>query len=209
MSGERERLIGSWQAAEQRLYPIVMVNPEAYARYLALVRSVADELRAATTPEELTAAFDRSAEVVAAAVERTGVSAEGLDLGLAAGAAFALRYREVVSEVGRASALRRIQEARERGEGWVIVFESGDPAGALHHRLEMHLSDGAGLRSYVEVDAETGGLRYVAEAMPLDPQTGDRVSEAPPLAEPETFTDPGAWERAVADLRRRLEERSA
>ncbi|HEV3497320.1 MAG TPA: hypothetical protein VHA34_13320, partial [Actinomycetes bacterium] len=40
------QLLSDWKAAEERLYPVVMVRPDLYERSIRLVRVVADELAA-------------------------------------------------------------------------------------------------------------------------------------------------------------------
>jgi hypothetical protein len=36
------QVLGEWQSAEERLYPVVMVRPDLYQRSVELVRAVAD-----------------------------------------------------------------------------------------------------------------------------------------------------------------------
>lgn len=201
-----DELVWRWRAAEERLYPVVMVRPEIYERCLRLVRAVADGLGSARTPDLLAEAYGRSDEVVARAVERTGTPTEGMDLDLVAGAAFNLRYREVLAETQQEAALRRVRTARERGDAWVLVHETGGPAEhptPPYSRLEMHLADGAALRVFVEMEAETGEPVFGIEAVRLDPQTGDRVPEAAALEERRTFEGPGPWKEAIEELRAR------
>ena len=200
-----EELIRRWQAADERLYPLVVAQPDAYERYLTLVRIVAEELRSLRTPEDLAEAFDRVDDVVARSVHRAGLPTEGLDVRLAAGAAFGLRYREIVGEAERAEIALRVQEAKERGDEWVVLSEKGNPDGASYLRVEMHLPDGGALQVSVEPDAESGRSRYALEPLQLDPHTGDWVGDEAAHAERATFSDRPACERAVADLRARIE----
>ena len=205
MSDRTAALIGRWQVAEERLYPIVMVRPEAYERYLRLVRVIADELRDVRTIDELADAFDRAAGFAGRAVERVGLATHDLDLDLAAEAAFGLRYREVARETARAEALRRIEDARERGDPWVVVIEHGVPGTVLYRRLEMHEPTGRGMELSVEAEADTGDVRYVIQALRLDPRTGDRlvVEGEPPVRT--TAATVEEWEREAVELRARLE----
>jgi hypothetical protein len=198
----RDQVIQRWRVAEERLYPVVMVRPDLYERYITVVRAVADELRSCETLDELVEAFGDSAEITARVVRTEIISTEGMDLGLVAGAAFSLRYREVAEEEGRRDAVRRIRQGRERDEAWATVYET-DSTAALppYRRLEMRLSDGVALHVFVEVDPDTGAPVYGVEVVQLDAHTADWVTDAPPLSERETFQDPDAWQAAIARLR--------
>lgn len=199
--------------AEERLYPVALVDPDLYQRAVMLVREVADELRLLPTTELLVEAWDGAAEIVAGVVDRLGLEPGRLDLGLVAGAAFSLRERELAEDEARASALERIRHAREAGEPWVVLYETalagagaGSPA-PPYRRLEMRLADGFGLHVFVEVDPDTARPVYGVEALQLDPQTGDWVHEAARLAERRTSPDPGPWEAAIQELREQGAER--
>ena len=141
--------LSHWRAAENRLYPVVMTRPDLYEQCVRLVRAVADDLGPARTPDQLLEMYDRAAEVVTTVVQRTGLSTEGLDLGLVAGAAFNVRYRELREEMNREEAIRRIREGRERGAEWVVIYETEVtgrvPAGGWplppYRRLEMKTAE--------------------------------------------------------------------
>jgi hypothetical protein len=202
---EREDVIRRWGAAEERLYPVVMLRPDLYERYISVVRAVADELRSIRTPDELVEAYARGPEIVARVIRDQMVSTEGMDLGLVTAAAFGHRHREVLADSHRARAVRRIEDARATGEGWVVVYETGSQRPLLppYRRLEMRLADGLGLHVFVEVDPETAGPLYGVEVVQLDPRSGDWVSEA--ATERLTFGAPDEWEGAIERLRRRHE----
>jgi hypothetical protein len=198
-----------WRAAEEQLYPVVMVRPDLYQRSIELVRSVADELKAFTTPAALLEGFDRAAEIAAEVIRRESLEREmeGVDLGLATTAAFSLRYRELVGEVARGQAIERIRAARERGDAWVVLHESGalDRAPAVpYRRLEMHLATGSGLHLYVQQDPETAAPVYGVEPVQLDPQTGDWLHEASQWAEPQLLAGQEPWRELIGELRGRL-----
>jgi hypothetical protein len=186
-----------------------MVRPDLYERSIELVRSIADELREHTTPAALLEAFGRADEVAAQVIRRESLEhqVEGVDLVLATTAAFSLRYRELVGEVAREQALERIRAARERGDAWVVVHESGTlqqaPAVA-YRRLEMHLGSGAGLHVFVQQDPETAAPVYAVEPVQLDPQTGDWLHEATGWAEPRSFSTQAPWRELIQELHGRL-----
>jgi hypothetical protein len=196
-----------WRAAEEQLYPVVMVRPDLYERSIEIVRSVADELRAFGTPAALLDGFGRAAEIAAGVVRRESLATEGVDLALATTAAFSLRYRELVGEVARERAIERIRAARERGDAWVVLHESGtlEQAPAVpYRRLEMHLGDGAGLHLFVQQDPETAAPVYGVESVQLDPQTGDWLHDASGWAEPRMLSTPESWRDLIQELRERL-----
>ncbi|HEX9717470.1 MAG TPA: hypothetical protein VGA93_05945 [Actinomycetota bacterium] len=202
-----EELIAGWRAAEARLYPLVMAQPELYERYLAVVRAVADDLRSARTPQQLAEAFGGRAAILKAVVASRGFATDGLDLELVAQAAFGLRYREVVTEVHREDAIRRVREAGRAGLPWVVLRETAGAAGpfaAPYDRLEMHVPSGVGLHAFVELGPEMDRPRFGVEVVQLDPGTGDPVSETAPPAELRTYGERDRWEDAIEELRRRI-----
>jgi len=199
--------VSHWRAAENRLYPVVMTRPDLYELSIRLVRGVADDLRSARTPDELLEAYERAGEVVVAVVRRTELSTEGIDLGLVTGAAFSLRYRELLEEMHREEAIRRIREGRERGAEWVVIYETETGGGmpiSPYRRLEMKIPDGIGLHVFIESDPETGGPLFGVETIQLDPQTGDWLPDAQSLSARQTFPEPGPWEIVIEALRSEL-----
>jgi hypothetical protein len=199
-----EELARRWQSAEERLYPIVMVRPEAYEAALVLVRAVVDALAEVAGPEELAARYEDSAQLVADAVRETAVSTGGLDLGVIAGAAFNIRYRDLLAAAQREQAKQRIRAAAGAGEEWVVLFETGRTEFAPlspYRRLEMRVADGRGLHASIVPDPSTGDPVYAVEIVQLDPATGDWVHDAEPPAGPATYQTRSEWDRALADLR--------
>jgi len=211
MSQAPSELVERWNVAERHLYPVVMARPELYERYLALVRALADDLGDVSTPGALAAAFGEALERAARTAARTGVPTEELDLGVAAGAAFAVRYREIRAAAAREAVAARVQEATAKGERWVVLQEpSGGQApdpfgGAVSSRVELHVPTGVAIHSFVELDPDTYRPSYGVEAARLDPVTGELARDEEPVAAPRTFDDPAAWEQAVTALRRECE----
>jgi hypothetical protein len=200
-------LVERWNLAERRLYPVVMARPDLYERYVALVRAMADDLGEVSTPEALAAAFGGAVPRAARTADRCGISTEELDLDVAVGAAFALRYREVRAAAARGAVAARIREAAAKGERWAVLQEppvgqAPDPfAGAVSSRVELHVPTGVAIHSFVELDPDTYQPRYGVEAARLDPVSGELTRDEEPVATPRTFDDRAAWERAVAALR--------
>jgi hypothetical protein len=211
MSQAPSELVERWNVAERHLYPVVMARPDLYERYLALVRALADDLGEVSTPEALAAAYGEAVARAGQTAARTGILTQELDLGVAAGAAFAVRYREIKAAVARDAVAARIQEATAKGARWVVLQEpSGeqapDPfAAAVSSRVELHIPSGVAIHSFVELDPETYQPRYGVEAARLDPGSGELARDEEMVATPRTFDDPAAWEGAVSALRQECE----
>ena len=209
--GVPPQLLSDWKAAEERLYPVVMVRPDLYERSIRVVRAVADELGGCLQLAQLVEAWGRAAEFVHRAATDAGLELEGLDSGLIAGAAFSMRYRELASATARAERLGRIQAAAAAGEAWVRLEEIGsrETAGMMPWTwVEMHVATGAGLRQTLEADPTTGAPRYSLEVVPLDPSTGDGLPVPGDVATvEESFSDPTEWMAAVEAMRARIEGR--
>jgi hypothetical protein len=146
--------------------------------------------------------------MAARAIDRRKLRADGLDVELATAAAFAIRARALATEEAAADRRRRVRMARERGDGWVVIEEAGDGVLSPFRGLEMHLPDGAGVATSIEIDLDRGAAVYRVQEVALDPQTGEPLDLSPAAAPPSTFDDRTAWETAVAELKRRLAERS-
>jgi hypothetical protein len=204
MSRPIEELLAVWEEAEARLYPVAMTRPEVYARALTLVHEIVAELAPYTDVEGLEEAFEDAAGISVRAIERSGVSTHGVDVGLAASAAFAMRYRAILVWNARHEALKRIREAGERGPAWVTVAESGEVAIGPYVRLEMHLPDGHAVQASIDFDAESGERRFRVGPMSLDPLTGEPLDGAPTVV-PQTFLDVEGWEARIARLRAAIE----
>ena len=209
--GVPPQLLSDWRAAEERLYPVVMVRPDLYERAVRMVRAVTDELAGYLDLAALAGAWGGAAEVVHRAAQEAGLDLEGLDAGLVAGAAFSMRYRELAGAAARAERLGRIRAAAEAGEAWVRVEEIGsrETAGMVPWSwIEMHVGSGAGLRQTLEADQFTGAPRYGLEVVPLDPATGDRLPTPPDVVTvEESFDDPTEWMAAVEAKRAQIEGR--
>jgi hypothetical protein len=199
-----DQLIRRWEEAERRLYPSMVAQPDVVAGALRLVREVADDLRDVDSIEGLARAWERADEVVEGATRRDGMGEEPAAPEIVAGAAFALRYRELVAEAGRRETRRRIEEARARGEARVVLDEAGmaeAPFPQPYRRVEMRLADGHALHLSAEPDPVSGAIVYAIEGLRLDPASGKPAGPAAPSRR--EFTDPEEWRRAAEELRNR------
>jgi hypothetical protein len=197
-----EQLTRRWEEAERRLYPSMVTQPEVVADYLRLVREVADDLRTVDTEEGLADAWGRAAELAEAAARREGMAREAPDLEIVAGAAFAIRHRELVAEAGRRETARLIADARARGETWVVLHEAGvaeAPFPQPYRRVDMRLADGYALHLSAELDADSGRIVHAVEGLRLDPSTGEMAASAEPSRR--EFADRQEWLAAIRALR--------
>jgi hypothetical protein len=196
-----QELVRRWRVAEQQLYPTILADPSGYQRYVLAVRGLADELSVVASPEDLVDAYAASAPRAAAHLRAVGGPEDAGAAELVAGAAFALRERELAAALAAADRRRRLAEAAAAGSPWVVVREVGEAAMAVYgnyRRLEMHLPDGTGLFSYAEPQVDTAGPVFVIEQLALDPASGAATGDP---GQRWTFTDPVAWRSALAQRR--------
>jgi hypothetical protein len=183
-----------------------MMRPDLYERSVSAVRETVDELRAVVTITELVDADADGELLVARILRRDGIAGDELDLGLIAGAAFAIRYGELMATAVKARNIELIVDARERGDEWVVLHETQQrPTGAAptapYHRLEMRLADGLGLHLSVTADPSTGRPVYGLETVRLDVETGDWLGEArSPVSE--AYRSPEPWNVHAQTVRR-------
>ncbi|HEX6337680.1 MAG TPA: hypothetical protein VFZ85_12050 [Jiangellaceae bacterium] len=199
----RHELVGRWKAAEQRLALLAVGDPDLYLRHLGAVGRVAERLRQITDVQELGAAYARWRTIVSPLVEGGGLDDESL-----AGTAWMVRWRELRDVRHAEQVAMRINDARQRGQSWVIVSETVPPAtSALSYPCErtmMRAADGMAVRAAVEIDPDTYGPLYSLAVIRLDPSTGLEISAAA-CEPPEEFADRTAWERGLARLLSKLD----
>ncbi|HEY5878901.1 MAG TPA: hypothetical protein VIU11_08320 [Nakamurella sp.] len=187
-------------AAEARLYPMVVVDPEGYRQVTTLVGLVADELRADCADiDTLLRRRDELAARVPEIAAAASLSLGGLPAETVVDAASAIRCRELAGARRQAVREQRIEAARAAGSEWFV--EEPDPLAVLagsYRRVELHLPSGSTLITAMEADPRSGAV-YSIELIPAD---GTR-----PDADTRTFTDRDAWESAAAQCRARLSGR--
>lgn len=205
----QQEAVRRWSAAEQRLYPALVGSPAGYDRYVTLVRRICDELGSVRDIESLVDAYNEGLDVAAAAARDRELPLEGLDIDLVVGAAFCLRYREVLAETRRAEIRQRVEQARDRGDRWVTL-EGTRPWLEMPfppwRSIEMHLPEGTGIHAWAEESPDdTGdGIEYGIEVVRLDPRTGSWLA-GEPATERQTFNDHSAWQQAIVALKRRYD----
>ena len=142
-SGGREvprAALRSWDQAEARLFPTIMARPDVYQQAVGMIQRLLGRLRE-TCPDlpALLAAHERGGDLVD---ELTGEADAGIQADLVAAAACAMRYRELVAALAAQGRLAALARARDQGEPWVVVEETG----SVNH---------APFRPYQRVEADT------------------------------------------------------
>jgi hypothetical protein len=198
-------LAAAWEQAEARLYPAVLERPDLYQRIVRLVRATADHLRLlGPGTSALVAAAERGGELVGTVADDTGISIGEVDLQLVAGAALALRYRELRGEQVARRRLRRVEQAHAGGETWVVVEEAGARAGdpfLPYSRLEVATATGAGVLVTATPDEEYRHVVHQVRRVRLDLATGEIVDGGGLTSQP----DPASRDAAAAAIRGELE----
>ena len=186
-----------WRAAEDRLFPMALVDPEAYRRKLSVVAELLTELRASTSTLDELLGLDSDPAPVLAATSVAGAADQ-----LAVEAAFAVRDRELAAAAEREQRAGAIAAARDAGATWVDLegsWEAVCRTGTRH--TEMHLASGRSL--VATVDPYSGGGPYRLEVLVLDTHTGTPIEATD---HDQRFADRAAWsaerERWRAELDR-------
>ena len=95
--GEQPAEAAGWRAAEDRLYPLVMVDPDLYEAAVALVCEALDVLRSQCGTVAEISSID-PAEVLRQCPAASALLPLGLDLGVVLDAARAHRWRDLVAD---------------------------------------------------------------------------------------------------------------
>jgi hypothetical protein len=196
--------VSLWRKTEDKYYASVLNVPELYMAGIRLVRAVANRLSDVTTGEALLTAYRQSdVDFVAAVADELAVPQFAfLNYDLARDTAFYLRYQEILETQAETGAQTKIAEARAAGLDWVVLFdnETKSQGHSFFQRLEMHVLDGIGLYTAVELDWEKGRV-YVVEPLVLDVDTGKPRPGITPPAPRQEFTSRTEMAAAVAALR--------
>jgi hypothetical protein len=200
-AGVPAELLAEWQSAEERLYPIVMVRPDHYEASVRLVGRARAELeRLCPDLASLVATAQSVPEMIKQLAIQDGISLMGLDVGLIAGSACSMGYRQLQAEAVRRRRIDRIAAAATAGDDWVVLEEGAPPTSwppLPSTTVEMHLPSGRALQQVIEIDAETGAPRFALGEVSLDPRTGDPGPQqtVSPL---EYFGNVNDWREAIA-----------
>jgi hypothetical protein len=177
-----------------------MVNAELYQQYIGVVRAVAEELRDATSEQELVAAWVERRDVVQEVVSRSAPPMLALmDREAIRDAAFCHRHRQVNREHGKQLARERLEEARRTGAEWVVLFDDVTPLGS--QQLEMHVATGRALHTSSELPLDASRPSFRLEVVQLDPVDGAWLLDKPPLMPAKTYDTHDELEARVAQAR--------
>lgn len=181
-----EQARAAWDEYERQLYAAAVADTSRYEQAILAVRAVVDNLRTITSIEQLVSKWSRG-DVEFDAVISATIAAPGALLGRQiAGAAFALRGREIKELALRQVRLQRIEDARRSGNAWVFLEESGNLQSGLvapYHSTEMHLPTGLALISLVQQAPSLGTPIFAIAVVRLDPRSGDLVDATPGIAD--------------------------
>ena len=160
-----------WRAAEDRLFPVVLVDPDTYRRALYVVGLLLEQLRANTTSLDQLLGLDVDPEPLLSTLPASSVGAEER---LTLEAAFAVRDRELAAAAKRGRRAAAIALARSAGATWVDLegsWEAVLSTGARH--TEMHLPTARAL--VATIDPYSGDGPHRLELVVLDGETGTPV----------------------------------
>jgi hypothetical protein len=203
-SGGREvprAVLRSWDQAEARLFPTIMARPDVYQQAVGLIQRLLGRLRE-TCPDlpALLAAHERGGHLV----DDLDGSDEGADAGiqpdLVAAAACAMRYRELVASLAAQGRLTALARARDQGEPWVVVEETGSMSHAPfvpYQRIEAETGTGRAVIISIEPDETLSRAVHRLDHGQVDLATGGlQVGEAIG-----SFLDTASFEAALREAR--------
>ena len=200
-------LAAHWNESERRLYPTATTNPDAYQAAVRLVRAVADALADVCDLGQLAQRWEDRAAIVDAAAAAAG---EPVAYGLGeatAGCGFAIRRRELLTELAQRRRHERINAARDAGEEWAVIHEQGDLGSGLvdpYQCVELHLATGLAVVSMVEPDPSTMTPIYVVTVTAMDAEpTGTPAVDAGSFDDLET-TEPSEFDDNRRVMRNRV-----
>ncbi|GAA1790858.1 hypothetical protein HC028_00620 [Planosporangium flavigriseum] len=195
---EHAALARRLREAEDRLFPLAMVDADRYQRAVLLVGLLARRLsETCASLDELAAGADGLTGWLVAAAGAEGVPLDGLDTALVVEAAMSQRLRGLLQE--QADELRRqaVERARAAGLTWAVIEEPSPAAWRTGSArwVEAHIETDALMVRSVVADPRTGLPAYRLEVFGVagdDPSQGVRVEE---------FTDRDAWLAAADEVR--------
>lgn len=196
---EYAELARQLRGAEDRLFPLAMIDTDRYQRAVRLVGLLARRLtESCASLEDLAAAGPDTRFRLLVIAEAEGIPLDGLDPDMVADAAMSQRFRALLAEQATQLRQRRIDRAREAGLAWAVL-EEPDPAawgGGSARWVEAHVATGTVLVRSVAADPNTGVATYRIEVLG---EVGARVEE---------FTDRDAWLAAADRIRIEIESES-
>jgi hypothetical protein len=191
-------VLRSWDEAEARLFPTIMARPDVYQQAVSLIQRLLGRLRETCLDlPSLLAAHERGGDLVDELAE--GADA-GIQPGLVAAAACAMRYRELVASLAAQGRLAALARARDRGESWAVVEETGSVDRAPfvpYQRIEAEVGTGRALIISIEPDETLSRAVHRLDQGQIDLVTGGlQIGEAAG-----SFLEPDALTAALREAR--------
>jgi hypothetical protein len=187
-------------AAEDRLYPLAMIDVERFQRAITLCGLLLDELRSraadAATLLELNATLPAGLPAIAA---DAGVSLHGLRAETLVDAATATRWRELEASAREGRREARLEAARQAGQTWLV--DEPDPASVtagFFRRVETHVPSGVQLVMSSEAGTGAAPAAYRLELFSRPGEPPTRV---------ERFADEESWRSAADRCRSQIQRR--
>jgi hypothetical protein len=173
-------VLRSWDEAEARLFPTIMARPDVYQQAVRLIQKLLGRLRETCLDlPSLLAAHERGGDLVDELAE--GADA-GIQPGLVAAAACAMRYRELVASLAAQGRLAALMRARDQDESWAVVAETGSEDRAPfvpYQRIEAEPGTGRAVIISIEPDETLSRALYRLDGGQIDLATGGlQVGEA-------------------------------
>ncbi len=196
---EHAELARQLRGAEDRLFPLAMIDADRYKRAVRLVGLLSRQLAdTCASLDDLAAAGPDTRFRLTVLAGAEGIPLGGLDPDLVADAAMSHRFRELLAEQATQLRQQRIDRARAAGLAWAVI-EEPDPAtwgtGAARW-VEVHVATGAVLIRSVAADPKTGNPTFRIELLS---EVGSRVEE---------FSDRAAWLAVIDRIRIEIESES-
>jgi hypothetical protein len=187
-------VLRSWDQAEAQLFPTIMARPDVYQQSVTLIQRLLGRLRdtCADLPA-LLAAHERGGDLV------TEVT-PGIQPDLVAAAACAMRYRELVASLAAEGRLAALARARDQGQSWAVVEESGSEDRAPfvpYQRIEAEVATGRAVIISIEPDETLSRAVHRLDRGQVDLTTGAlRIGE-----DIGSYLDPSAFAAALREAR--------
>lgn len=195
-------VLRSWDEAEARLFPTIMARPDVYQQAVSLIQQLLRRLRETCLDlPSLLAAHERGGDLVDELAE--GADA-GIQPGLVAAAACAMRYRELVASLAVQGRLAALTRARDQGESWAVVAETGSEDRAPfvpYQRIEAEPGTGRAVIISIEPDETLSRALHRLDRGQIDLATGGlQVGEAVG-----SYLDRDAFAAALREVRPKLD----
>jgi len=196
--GVPHAVLRSWDQAEARLFPTIMARPDVYQQSVILIQRLLGRLRDTCLDlPALLAAHERGGDLV---TDLAGEADAGSQPDLVAAAACAMRYRELVAALAAQGRLAALARARDQGQSWAVVEETGTPDRAPfvpYQRIEAEVGTGRAVVISIEPDETLSRAVYRLDEGQIDLVTGGlRIG-----AIIGSYLDPDAFAAALREVR--------